>query len=236
MNITFNDFSRIFQENLIKRSRTAKGISDTSSSTDKKKLLKSGNELRAQVEKNTKSLIESIWNGHGAIPKNPYEIRAIMEHWYDIINDGLQDPDAYEENYKKLEKAALSLRQQDRCNWRVNRRYRVWTPPYINADLTPLQLEFTMDQFYEVLLIDIGAVMNGDLDQAEILAYADCMIDGVIHPWADGCGRNATAAIMWLSLLRSDFQLPVFAERDEHYRTIRDLTAHATYFEECLAR
>ncbi|MBI5153571.1 MAG: hypothetical protein HZA36_03895 [Parcubacteria group bacterium] len=223
--------------NLTSRSRTARGISDTSTSKDKKKLLKEGADLKAQVRTNTKRLIQMIWRIRTIVPNTPTKIRILMECWYDCINDGLQDPTFYKERHKELETIAARRRELDGKNWRINRRYRVWSVSYTTFNPDPLELEFEMDTFYKALFKKILQTRWGTLEQAELLAFADLMIDGEIHPWADGCARNATATIMWLSLITSPSSplLPVFKSREEHYATIRDLGAHTRYFEQCLA-
>ncbi len=107
---------------------------------------------------------------------------------------------------------------------------------YTKTRLEPLQLEFAMDHFYDELLLNIEAARKGVISQAGLMAYADHMIDGEIHPWADGCGRSATAAVMWLSMILPGGALPVFGERAEHYASIHDRAEHTKYFERCLAR
>ncbi len=57
----FEAFSRIFKGNIEKRSRTAKGVSNTGSSSKKKKLLKSGDALKCQVAENTILLVATVW-------------------------------------------------------------------------------------------------------------------------------------------------------------------------------
>lgn len=236
---SFEEFASIFGENLEKRSRTAKGISDTSSSSKKKKLLKVGEELKAQVKENTDRLIRAIWvNGcffatTKEVPSND-EIKFLMERWDFIINQNLQDPDAYAEDYGRLSKEAVIQKDATGLNYRINKQYRTWSVTYTKLNLSPLELEFAMDKFYTEFSSKIALAKEKKISQANLLAYADLVIDGEIHPWADGCGRNATASVMWLSLLSSDFKLPVFGTREEHYANIHDLTEHTKYFEKCL--
>jgi hypothetical protein len=230
----FEMFSRVFEENLYKRSRTAKGISNTATSSGKRKLLKEGEELKAQVQKNTVDLVRLVWDSARMMPKNADELRAIMEEWYDCIHRDLQDPAAYAVEQQKLEAIAALRRRDTGRNWRINPRYRVWTVSYTNLKFEPLELELAMDDFYRLCLEKLQAARAGRMAQAELLAFADRMLDGEIHPWADGCGRHATASLMYLSLLSLDFKFPTFGSREEHYASIQDREAHTEYFRRCL--
>lgn len=234
--ITFVKFSQVFRRNIQLRSRTAGGVSDTSWSPGKKPLLKSGEELRAQVERNTTTLIRSVWESARHAASTPAGVRRLLEQWYDIINHGLQDPNAYREEYEKLDAEAARMRVETGLQYRINRRYRVWRVTYTRANIAPVELELTMDEFYTALSEKIKQAKAGTILQGELLAYTDSMIDVEIHPWADGCARNATATIMWLSLLVPGWRLPVFGTRDEHYMHINDLSGHTEYFQQCLTR
>jgi hypothetical protein len=170
------------------------------------------------------------------LPESPGAVRALVEGWHDIINHDLQDPDAYKDAHRALEKAAAERSRQGGEICRVNRRYRTWMVSCTDWNLGPLELESAMDELYQNLFDKLLLAQTAHVDPADVLAYADYMIDGQIHPWADGCGRNATAVLMWLSLLLSHCHLPVFGTRDEHYRSIRDLPAHTEYFRRCLTQ
>lgn len=239
--VSFDDFARIFAENLEKRSRTAKGISDTSTSSKKKKLLKEGEELKAQVAENTDFLINIVWVDAVLftsinINSPDVSLRNLMEKWDCMVNFNLKPPDVYAEDYLKLCKEADVLRKKTGLNYRINKQYRTWHVTYTKLNLPPLDLELAMDKFYTDLFSKIALAQENEISQSELLAYADHMIDGEIRPWADGCGRNATASVMWLSLLSTDFKLPVFGNRDEHYATIHDLAEHTKYYETCLTK
>lgn len=159
-----------------------------------------------------------------------------MEWWDSIINQSLQDPDAYLASYTRLCQTAEALKEATGFDYRINKRYRTWPISYTKANLEPVQLELAMDFFYNELASKIALAQEKQVSQAELLAYADLIIDGEIHPWADGCGRNATASVMWLSLFHNDFKLPVFGNREEHYTSIHDLAKHTKYYEICLNR
>lgn len=234
--VSLKEFARVFRHNLHERSRTAKGVSDVSSSKSKKPLLKSGAELAEQVESNTSRLINLVWLAGSVKVFRALTLRKMMENWYDVVNYKLQDEDAYRDDYVKLVLQAGGLRLTDGRDWRVNRRYRTWNVGYTTRNIPPLELEFAMDKFYEDLVSIVFDSNFADFSQARLLAFADLEIDGEIHPWADDCGRMSTAAVMWLSLLRPDFRLPVFGSRDEHYAHIRDLELQTDYYRKCLSR
>lgn len=233
----FTTFSQIFEENLTRRSRTAKGVSDTGTSKTKKKLLKEGEELRAQVRANTQHLIQTVWDARRNHGMRPDELRQMMERWYDIIQRDLQDDRVYAEERAKLQQEMdrLGLRSTSDFPLTVNPRYRLWPVSYSKRNIQPIELETAMQKFYETLHALIqrerGALKT---NEARLLAFADVELDGEIHPWLDGCGRLSTAVVMWLSLLNPDWYIPVFQERDEHYRCIHNLGGHTEYFERCL--
>lgn len=237
----FETFARVFSENLTKRSRTAKGISETSISPAKKPLLKSGEELKKQVRENTEKLIRFVWECGifvwecGTILDiehnlNYSRIRWFCENCDRLINSGLIDPLQYEKERELLRKNTHSLSLITGIGYKINAAYRVWNVSYCGTEIPLCELEYAMRNFYATLAREIPRH-----PQKRVLAFADHMMDGVIHPWADGCGRNATALVMWMSFL-SGYTLPVFGSRGEHYASICDLDAHTEYFRRCLER
>ena len=73
-------------------------------------------------------------------------------------------------------------------------------------------------------------------DTIEAMAYADLMTDGELRPWLDGCGRVATALVMWIARTLGA-PLPLFTQRKSvHKMTIRDLDRHRLYFLESIRR
>ena len=238
--ITLKRFSQVFKGNIHKRSRTASGTSDVSSTPGKKKLLLDGNDLASQVERNTDNLIKLIWHDFEdcSAPLSPENIRSRMEHWYDVINHNLQDADAYADEREKYIVRAQHLKVATRRNYRINNRYRLATPKYLiekGVAVYPIvELEFQMDYFYQDLS---DLLKNRKMTLPQLLAFADMQIDGKIHPWVDGCGRVATALVMWLALW-CDQVLPIFGNRDEHYSAIKanDEEAHVNYYNRCLNR
>jgi hypothetical protein len=234
-NIPFDVFKEVFSENLNKRSRTAKGQSDTAVSDKKKKLEKDGKDLADQVSKNTDLLISSVWEEVYMKDPKPSDIRELMERWNAIINQGLQDPAVYLEERQKLEAEAAILAQSTGKPYRINKAYRVWNVPY-GFKIIPVELELAMDDFYVELSSKIQLALRGELSLVDLLAYADAMSDSRIHAWADGCGRISTALVMWLSFIVADFNLPIFGSREEHYGSIINMECHVEYYKRCFRR
>lgn len=242
-------FRAIFRENVRRRSRTAKGQDKGSeTSASKKPLLLQGEALSAKVAANTERLIADVATTADAWAKDmPAEtgdtLRTACERWFDIVNDGLYGPDAYGEEFAVLEKDAIKVGPLLQVELQVNRRYRLWTPQYTTAKVSPVLLEAFMDAFYDLLgtmLFDAGiARLDEPADgghAAAIMAYADVMMDGELHPWMDGCGRVSTALVMCIARTLA-VPAPLFAEtKDGHYATIRELWPHTEYFAAALLR
>lgn len=242
--VTYEQFLAVFRQNIERRSRSAKGTSDTSTSAKKRPLLLAGADLERQVARNTEQLAGSLWEygkDFQLTRVTPLSLRGLFERWDGIINAHLIVPDAYAEEIAILAQEAEKLNKAEHRNGRnryvINPRYRVWEVSYTAFPAPPISLEFFMDAFYERLSADIHAQLAfRKLSSAGILAYADYMIDKAIHPWADGCGRNATAAVMWLALMLDTEYLPVFGSRAEHYEAIQTLETHTIYMQRCLQR
>lgn len=208
------EFKKIFLANIQARSRTSKGVSDTSVSKSKKPLLKSGDELKAQVLENTENLISRVWSKSRLCEITPESVRKETNSWYDIIQKNLQPNDVG--------------------------RYRTWPVKYSPLSPSPEIIEHALNEYYEVLSWMLTGIRrnSGELisgTQNGILAWIDRQMDAVIHPWADGCGRMATASVMWASVLHPRFRLPRFRDRDEHYRCIEKFSTHKEYFSRCLS-
>lgn len=233
--ICFTDFKAFFLENIARRSRTAGGVSDTSTSKHKQKLLKTGEELKIQVAKNTERLIESVWEHRNLNPTTPRRIRFIDTQWNIIINYELSPENAYAEEHAKLECEARELEKKTGIKYPINRHFRVWDASYTTLGVPPVKLDAVMESFYTILARKIELYQKGLLRQSELLAYADFVIDKAIHPWRDGCGRNATAMVMWLSLLSPNAVLPLFGPREKHHAAMKNISLHTLYFIACLA-
>jgi hypothetical protein len=108
----------------------------------------------------------------------------------------------------------------------VNPRYRIWTPEHTLMKVPPLLLEDQMELFYGRLAELVARAEErfpSWNDTIEAMAYADLMTDGELRPWLDGCGRVATALVMWIARVLGA-PLPLFAASKEvHKMTMRDL-------------
>lgn len=242
-------YSAIFRENVRRRSRTAKGQDKGSeTSASKKPLLLQGEALAAKVAANTERLIADVASTADAwaedMPAATADVlRTACERWFDIVNDGIYGPDAYGDAIGQLEKDAAKLGPLLELTLPINRRYRLWTPSYTTIKVPPVLLEAFMDAFYDKLgamLYDAWlAGTYGPLDAshaAAIMAYADVMMDGELHPWMDGCGRVSTALVMCIARALGAAP-PLFAEtKDGHYAAIRDLWPHTEYFAAAMLR
>jgi len=240
----FERFSHIFKNNINKRSRTAKGVSDVSSTPGKQRLLLEGLELSDQVERNTERLIKMIWDDvqiNRRVVLSVGVLRNMFEGWYDIINHRLQSPEAYSKERAKFIAEARKLKEATGRDYRINHRYRLAVPKYLverGAPVFPIvELEFQMDHFYYDLANALAARINQTIDTPQLLAFADMQVDGIIHPWVDGCGRLATVSVMWLAVWYGYDDLPIFGDRDEHYMALKsgDEPAQVQYYRMCLS-
>jgi hypothetical protein len=210
LHIPREEFVTAFLDNVRVRSRTFGGEYDSSASELKEpQLAVASDALPDLVHANSLRVADAIWaEGIGGGDTGPRVIRSRVEGWERIVNASLQP-------------AGAPI-------------YRTWTPPY--TWWGPEEIEFVLDWFYARLSHMIASARDGIVSNAEVIAFADYMVDGEIHPFADGCGRVATALIMWLSLVLPSERLPRLRERDEHYAAIRtrDFCKHVRYFETLL--
>ncbi|MEK7516358.1 MAG: hypothetical protein AAB562_02060 [Patescibacteria group bacterium] len=244
-------FRAVFLRNLHSQSRSAKGVSDTSVSATKKPLLITGEALAAKVRENTELLAEFVWqrgnSDHRRHPKVTFMhtpdavmLGEVANQCNDIVNDGLQDLAVYDDARKGVERASWrachAMVAPNDGLFDVNRRFRVWQPKYADPAIALHEIGAAMKLFDCVLAARMVLACDAGTWEAaaEALAYADHMMDGRIHPWADGNARTTTALIMYLALalfLRKEHErLPVFRDRKTHLSTIEDLPAHTDYY------
>ncbi len=162
--VSFEDFSRILRKNITKRSRTAKGVSDTKVSTMKKPLLLSGEKLKVQVENNTVTIAEFLWASRRSSGTTSEWLRILSEFVYDQINYGLQVSDPYAEERADLER-------KNGC--RTNSRYRIWNAKYGSRTIPPAHIEDAMDEFYASLSEQFCLASENIISQARLLAWTD---------------------------------------------------------------
>ena len=231
-------FRAIFRANVSRLSRTAKGKDEGSkTSASKKPLLLQGDALRAKVAANVEWLIDDVLDIRGSTMIAPSALRAACERWFDIANDGLYGPDAYDEEFAKLEAGAARLARATGESFPLSRRYRLWTPGYTTILVPPILLDRHMSAFYQELTTRIMRAKHRDTwEAARVMAYADFMMNGEVHPWMDGCGRVSTTLVMAIAR-ELGVDPPLFAETKEgHYATILDIDLHTAYLARCIER
>lgn len=86
----YEDFERRALENLQETSRTAKGVSDTSSSVDKQKLAVSeGEKLAAKTAENFKGALRRVWDDKNREFKSAAEVHKFTEDLARKVNEGV---------------------------------------------------------------------------------------------------------------------------------------------------
>ncbi len=232
-------FLTVFKMNFVRRSRTAHGRDENLGGPLKKPLMMAGDELKHVAMRNCVRLADDVLRTPRPAAWDAASIRAHCERWFDIVNDGIYGPDWYEEEYAALEQDAALVGRVRGSAVRINPKYRLWTPEHTLTKVPPLLLEEQMDVFYGRLadLVErAGRRFPSWNDTIEAMAYADLMTDGELRPWLDGCGRIATAIVMWIARC-AGAPLPLFAASKEvHKMTYRDLDKHRLYFLECIRR
>lgn len=242
-------FVQIFRMNVLRRSRTRSGRDEGAKTSSKKKhLLLSGEELEKRAKENTENLIADVI----ALPITEIStgiLRQMALQWFNIAADGLCDFSAHEEEFEALRDRADRFGKSVGKKIEVSRNYRLWTPKYTTAEIPPIWLEKFMDEFYFELSFRMRVFRDlfpkkdankhlGVLSEfaAQTMAYADLMMDGEIHPWIDGCGRISTALVMYVARYL-EAPLPLFSpNREEHYASINDIGAHTDYFRRAIER
>lgn len=236
-------FAQIFRMNILRRSRTRSGRDEgAKTSSQKKPLLLSGEELEKRVKENTENLIADVI----ALPITKIStgiLRQMALQWFNLASDGLYDFSAHEEEFKTLQDKAERFGQSLGEKIEVSRNYRLWTPKYTTAGIPPLWIQKFMDEFYFNLSFRMNVAHHVLKERntsafsewaAQIMAYADTMMDGEIHPWIDGCGRVSTALVMYIARYLGA-PLPLFSpNREEHYASITDIGAHKDYFRKAI--
>jgi hypothetical protein len=222
---TYAEFCNTFFTNVWRRSRTAKGEVNTKVSGLKLPLLLTGEDLQGQLNVNlqkTAGLIHKEVAAKNSI--DPAWCESIFNVWFDQLQYGLLDLSGYREKGLSL---GLLL---------ANYRYRIWEVNYNPTSPKPMEIGARMQVFYRQLIdrMPTLAVLSDIESVARLLAFVDRELDSVIHPWLDGCGRFATAVVMWVAARVSKMPLPQFGMHEEHYKAIKTLETHTDYFLRCL--
>jgi hypothetical protein len=162
-----NEAKRRFIEaavaNFERTSRTKRGVSDTSSSTEKPELKASGGGLADRATDNFRRAIERLYDERGREFRTVDEVRTLIEEVAQTVSDGLL-------------KEGQGL-------------WRTWATKFANQP-PPERIADEMDNFVHTLA---GRLGNSHDDAVATAAFIEKRLDGEIHPFADGCGRTAKA-------------------------------------------
>lgn len=220
-----------FLGNCGKRSRTLRGLNETGVSPKKAKLLLSGDDLAARARRNLEAVGAQIFADAG-IELTKESLLAMMGGWFDIMSEGLENSLAHAVEYQKLVRQGKQVGE----NFYLSERYRTWEVNYSPDAPAALYVGRAMQVYADKLAFKVGELrVSGDVEAlARAMAWADRTMDQVIHPWRDGCGRMATALVMWLGCQRSPRQYPVFTTRDEHYAAMKEVSTFEQYYLRCL--
>lgn len=226
-------FTAIFVDNIMARSGTAKGEPNTTTSSDltsgKLPLLLSGQELVVAVRTQAEIAARTAWV-YREIEPNAGDISSISGELYQALMEGIVDFAEYQKMAPKGADTNLG-------------RYRLWTPDYLEGPLASEDVPDRMDEFHQNLARQIE-IPDGEekrrfeiaaLTLADMLGQIDYVLEDVIHPWVDGCGRYATAMVMWIALVAGDGRLPVY---DDHFTDLhgQGLDERVTYYKQCFQR
>ena len=203
-------FAQLFVENVRRRSRTANGELDTTASPLKDVRATTGQPLAVHIESNALAAASLVWDLRERTLSHA-EIRELSQALHRTLTAGTEVIGG-------------------------NNGYRTW--PLAYSWWPPDEIEPALQWFYRRLAHFAEWATAEASRQAQLLAFADYMLDAEIHPWADGCGRVATGLVMWLSVLTPAFAIPTFGRREEHYRSFRShsLCEHVDYMVTCLSR
>lgn len=220
MTLDLDKFKIVFEQNVQQRSRTAKGTSNTGVSTLKLPLLLEGEELKEKLQENVARTALMI--GSYQLPKTGDRIRSLLytfDTWFDSLQERMIDMQGYERKRRELNLPS------------PNPRYRIWEVKYDPSSSKVGSIHADMGRFARQLV----EMMDSAPYYPQLLAFADYEMDKIIHPWLDGCGRFATALVMWIAAQFPTLPLPVFGERTAHYKAMNEgLASHTQYFAGCL--
>lgn len=212
--LDYDTFADFFRHNLGVRSRTSKGASDTSSSSEKPQLIGDEEYRIAKVAQNTELLIGDVWKQVDRYTKHwcGEDFRVRIRHWAEINSRGLFDWHSYgDQVHDFCLRLGLDPAQFDRL-------WRTWELKY--SPVQPQQINAMLKEHGTLV---VGMLGSDLLDLPTLLGSADYLHDGYIHPWADACGRTSMALVMFLCAVAAKQKgvrqlLPRYESRDVIYR------------------
>lgn len=191
--------ARIMDENSVRVSRTRAGISDTSTSAGKRKLLLEGDRLKERSAANEEQMQRLIFEmRHVEAPKNAARVLDLVWQIADTVNAGLVRPDNRLRQWP-------SYAELPAVDGRPARRA---------ARRAPAELCEAMDQFAELIVFRWKELSADPVPLASWAAWE--LNGGTLHPFYDGCGRISRAFEAML-LLQGSSLLPLYEDRDTYF-------------------
>jgi len=147
--------------------------------------------LAAKTSENLSAAIAYVWDHGPAIRPQLYHVRGFMNALAAVVSKDLLQP-------------GQSLWR----TWDTRERY----PEQVAVS----EIEPAM----HMLCADVAAALSDPQhDPVVLAAMLEKQIDGIIHPFADGCGRTAKLLGAW-ALLRKDMLPAQFTDRVLYYKAM----------------
>jgi hypothetical protein len=193
--------SRIMDENSQRLSRTRKGVSDTSTSADKRPLLLAGEQLRRQCRRNEEQVHRFIFGTRlSPPPRGPAEVLDLLHTIADMTNQGLLPAGrlrtwAIPAHPGSVGAAGMGAVAKDKL------------PPEKLADAIEGFAGLVHQRWSELTA-----------DPVPLAAWAEWELNGgALHPFYDGCGRIARS-FGGLLLVRGSCLLPLYDDSASYFR------------------
>lgn len=207
--LDYETFAKLFRHNLGIRSRTSKGKSDTSSSPDKPQLIGDENSRIALVAANMEHLIELAWPEPQVPPL--MVSTATLQEWNDRANVGLVDVPERDKRVGGFVQANPDVSD-------FNPGLRTWETKY--GHVTPLEIVSKLEEYQGFIRELCAGTSAMRVDLPTLLGAADYLLDGYVHPWADGCGRTTLTLVMYMAAAWSKRNNVHILPRYESYGSI----------------
>lgn len=209
---------RIVNRNDRSLSRTQTGVSDTSASRSKRKLLLEGQELREQVLENQWRVCQMIFDSRtDPPPRSLKEVEELLFAVADLTNDRLLP----------------------------NGRLRSWEIPYRHESIEddgfrpsphrPIPPNKVLSAVREFATTILTRWAELKIDPVPLAAWAEWHLNvGPLHPFYDGCGR-ISRSFSSLLLLRGSSLLPLFEDRNTYFaKAIQGTEVFMPHFQSCV--
>jgi hypothetical protein len=185
--------ARVLDENSVRLSRTRSGVSDTSTSPEKRPLALAGEALRQRAAANERRVQEFLFRTrHDPAPRDGPEVLRLLWAVADLTNEGLLPS---------------------------GQRLRTWAsrpgPDGPAADRTaPAELPAALDRFAAEVHRRWPELAG---DPVPLASRAEWELNGgSLHPFYDGCGR-ISRSFGALLLIRGSWLLPLYDQLDSYF-------------------